>query len=146
MICPCLLMKASAEDDSPPTQLPCCFAAVTNLHLFPFSLVYVFIYLFTFSPIRIYSSPLSSSLIPSPSLSPVSTKFQVSECNWPSRQAPSLHNLFAVCKNMHNWLKQNPKNVCVITCSVGRHHPPTHLSILFIYCYLKLILNMLDAV
>lgn len=43
---------------------------------------------------------------------------QVSECNWPSRQAPSLHNLFAVCKNMHNWLKQNPKNVCVITCSV----------------------------
>ncbi|XP_016526283.1 putative tyrosine-protein phosphatase auxilin isoform X1 [Poecilia formosa] len=43
---------------------------------------------------------------------------RVSECNWPSRQAPSLHNLFAVCKNMHNWLKQNPKNVCVITCSV----------------------------
>lgn len=46
--------------------------------------------------------------------------FQVSECNWPSRQAPSLHNLFAVCKNMHNWLKQNPKNVCVITCSVRK--------------------------
>lgn len=46
---------------------------------------------------------------------------QVSECNWPSRQAPSLHNLFAVCKNMHNWLKQNPKNVCVITCSVRKH-------------------------
>ncbi|KAM9530454.1 auxilin-like isoform 21-T24 [Salvelinus alpinus] len=45
---------------------------------------------------------------------------RVSECNWPSRQAPSLHNLFAVCKNMHNWLKQNPKNVCVITCSVHR--------------------------
>lgn len=43
---------------------------------------------------------------------------QVSECNWPARQAPSLHNLFAVCKNMHNWLRQNPKNVCVITCSV----------------------------
>lgn len=46
--------------------------------------------------------------------------FQVSECNWPSRQAPSLHNLFAVCKNMHNWLKQNPKNVCVTTCSVRK--------------------------
>ncbi|CAB1332218.1 unnamed protein product [Coregonus sp. 'balchen'] len=38
----------------------------------------------------------------------------VSECNWPSRQAPSLHNLFAVCKNMHNWLKQNPKNVMAV--------------------------------
>lgn len=49
---------------------------------------------------------------------PLRTLLQVSECNWPSRQAPSLHNLFAVCKNMHNWLKQNPKNVCVITCSV----------------------------
>lgn len=55
-----------------------------------------------------------------PLLFPVPTPFQVSECNWPSRQAPSLHNLFAVCKNMHNWLKQNPKNVCVITCSVRR--------------------------
>lgn len=51
---------------------------------------------------------------------PSSLSSQVSECNWPSRQAPSLHNLFAVCKNMHNWLKQNPKNVCVITCSVRR--------------------------
>ncbi|XP_015685825.2 putative tyrosine-protein phosphatase auxilin, partial [Protobothrops mucrosquamatus] len=41
---------------------------------------------------------------------------RVSECSWPIRQAPSLHNLYAVCKNMHNWLQQNPKNVCVIHC------------------------------
>lgn len=45
---------------------------------------------------------------------------QVSECSWPVRQAPSLHNLYAVCKNMHNWLQQNPKNVCVIHCMVSR--------------------------
>ncbi|KAF4787629.1 hypothetical protein TURU_169016 [Turdus rufiventris] len=47
-----------------------------------------------------------------------SAKFhnRVSECSWPVRQAPSLHNLYAVCKNMHNWLQQNPKNVCVIHC------------------------------
>lgn len=44
---------------------------------------------------------------------------QVSECSWPVRQAPSLHNLYAVCKNMHNWLQQNPKNVCVIHCMVS---------------------------
>ena len=60
---------------------------------------------------------------------------QVSECNWPSRQAPSLHNLFAVCKNMHNWLKQNPKNVCVITCSVREQSPrqvqPPVLNLIF---------------
>lgn len=47
---------------------------------------------------------------------------QVSECSWPVRQAPSLHNLYAVCKNMHNWLQQNPKNVCVIHCMVSAPH------------------------
>lgn len=60
---------------------------------------------------------------------------QVSECNWPSRQAPSLHNLFAVCKNMHNWLKQNPKNVCVITCSVrerGEKNTTCNCTVIFI--------------
>lgn len=60
---------------------------------------------------------------------------QVSECNWPSRQAPSLHNLFAVCKNMHNWLKQNPKNVCVITCSVRKNTQSVWLHFaLFCHC------------
>ncbi|KAK2107203.1 putative tyrosine-protein phosphatase auxilin [Saguinus oedipus] len=47
----------------------------------------------------------------------------VSECSWPIRQAPSLHNLFAVCRNMYNWLLQNPKNVCVVhclTCMTGK--------------------------
>lgn len=44
---------------------------------------------------------------------------QVSECSWPIRQAPSLHNLFAVCRNMYNWLLQNPKNVCVVHCLVS---------------------------
>ncbi|OWK05485.1 DNAJC6 [Cervus elaphus hippelaphus] len=42
--------------------------------------------------------------------------WMVSECSWPIRQAPSLHNLFAVCRNMYNWLLQNPKNVCVVHC------------------------------
>lgn len=64
---------------------------------------------------RCRSISSSSLSVPTPP-----SRLQVSECNWPSRQAPGLHNLFAVCKNMHNWLKQNPKNVCVITCSVRR--------------------------
>lgn len=133
MICPWLLMEASGTDDSPPSQLPCCFAAVTNLYHFLF-LIYFLFFLILSLLLSGFIHP--SFLILSPSLSPMSIDFQVSECNWPSRQAPSLHNLFAVCKNMHNWLKQNPKNVCVITCSVGKHHPPTHP---FIYFYLKLI-------
>ncbi|KAM7388115.1 hypothetical protein PAMP_024316 [Pampus punctatissimus] len=61
---------------------------------------------------------------------------RVSECNWPSRQAPSLHNLFAVCKNMHNWLKQNPKNVCVITCSDGRATSGVLVCAMFCFCHL----------
>lgn len=70
------------------------------------------------------------------------TPFQVSECNWPSRQAPSLHNLFAVCKNMHNWLKQNPKNVCVITCSVRRR---LHILIIFIPILHLISIDCLDS-
>ncbi|XP_044055654.1 putative tyrosine-protein phosphatase auxilin isoform X6 [Siniperca chuatsi] len=61
---------------------------------------------------------------------------RVSECNWPSRQAPSLHNLFAVCKNMHNWLKQNPKNVCVITCSDGPSPSGVLVCAMFCFCHL----------
>ncbi|KAM8890369.1 auxilin isoform 1-T1 [Synchiropus picturatus] len=68
---------------------------------------------------------------------------RVSECNWPSRQAPSLHNLFAVCKNMHNWLKQNPKNVCVITCSDGRS--PSGVLVCAMFCFCHLFNNPIPA-
>uniref|UniRef100_A0A8C8SSZ9 Auxilin n=1 Tax=Pelusios castaneus TaxID=367368 RepID=A0A8C8SSZ9_9SAUR len=67
-----------------------------------------------------------------------SAKFhnRVSECSWPMRQAPSLHNLYAVCKNMHNWLKQNPKNVCVIHCMDGRAASAVLVSAMFCFCHL----------
>uniref|UniRef100_A0A8B9JP73 Auxilin n=2 Tax=Astyanax mexicanus TaxID=7994 RepID=A0A8B9JP73_ASTMX len=68
---------------------------------------------------------------------------RVSECNWPSKQAPSLHNLFAVCKNMHNWLKQNPKNVCVITCSDGRG--PSGVLVCAMFCFCHLFTNPVPA-
>ncbi|XP_056895322.1 putative tyrosine-protein phosphatase auxilin isoform X2 [Takifugu flavidus] len=68
---------------------------------------------------------------------------RVSECNWPSRQAPSLHNLFAVCKNMHNWLKQNPKNVCVITCSDSR--APSGVLVCAMFCFCHLFNNPIPA-
>ncbi|XP_044530700.1 putative tyrosine-protein phosphatase auxilin [Gracilinanus agilis] len=67
-----------------------------------------------------------------------SAKFhnRVSECSWPMRQAPSLHNLYAVCKNMHNWLQQNPKNVCVIHCMDGRAASAVLVSAMFCFCHL----------
>ncbi|KAJ8376232.1 hypothetical protein SKAU_G00068120 [Synaphobranchus kaupii] len=68
---------------------------------------------------------------------------RVSECNWPARQAPSLHNLFAVCKNMHNWLRQNPKNVCVITCTDGR--APSGVLVCAMFCFCHLFYNPVPA-
>ncbi|XP_004841572.2 putative tyrosine-protein phosphatase auxilin isoform X3 [Heterocephalus glaber] len=61
---------------------------------------------------------------------------RVSECSWPLRQAPSLHNLFAVCRNMYNWLLQNPKNVCVVHCLDGRAASSILVGAMFIFCNL----------
>ncbi|NWQ78538.1 GAK kinase, partial [Columbina picui] len=44
----------------------------------------------------------------------------VSECGWPARRAPNLQNLYSICKNMHIWLKQDQKNVCIVHCLDGR--------------------------
>ncbi|KAG8594449.1 hypothetical protein GDO81_001207 [Engystomops pustulosus] len=45
---------------------------------------------------------------------------RVSECGWPGRRSPNLMSLYSICKNMHLWLKQNPKNVCIVHCLDGR--------------------------
>ncbi|XP_073540946.1 cyclin-G-associated kinase isoform X2 [Phyllobates terribilis] len=45
---------------------------------------------------------------------------RVSECGWPGRRAPNLMNLYSICKNIQLWLKQNPKNVCIVHCLDGR--------------------------
>ncbi|XP_038650395.1 putative tyrosine-protein phosphatase auxilin isoform X1 [Scyliorhinus canicula] len=67
-----------------------------------------------------------------------SAKFhnRISECSWPARQAPSLHNLYAVCKNMHHWLQQNPKNVCAIHCVDGCPGSAILVCGMFCFCHL----------
>uniref|UniRef100_A0A8C3W441 Cyclin-G-associated kinase n=1 Tax=Catagonus wagneri TaxID=51154 RepID=A0A8C3W441_9CETA len=45
---------------------------------------------------------------------------RVSECGWAARRAPSLHGLYSLCRSMHAWLRQDPKNVCVVHCTDGR--------------------------
>lgn len=45
---------------------------------------------------------------------------RVSECNWQVRRAPNLRSLFSVCKNMHLWLKQDQRNICIVHCLDGR--------------------------
>ncbi|KAF3695514.1 Cyclin-G-associated kinase [Channa argus] len=45
---------------------------------------------------------------------------RVSECNWQLRRAPNLRSLYSVCKNMHQWLKQDQRNICIVHCLDGR--------------------------
>ncbi|CAN9512903.1 unnamed protein product [Ophioblennius macclurei] len=45
---------------------------------------------------------------------------RVSECNWQGRRAPNLRSLYSVCKNMHLWLKQDQRNICIVHCMDGR--------------------------
>uniref|UniRef100_A0A8C0QBT0 Cyclin G associated kinase n=1 Tax=Canis lupus familiaris TaxID=9615 RepID=A0A8C0QBT0_CANLF len=45
---------------------------------------------------------------------------RVSECGWAARRAPNLRSLYSVCRNMHSWLRQDHKNVCVVHCMDGR--------------------------
>ncbi|CAJ1061010.1 putative tyrosine-protein phosphatase auxilin isoform X3 [Xyrichtys novacula] len=44
---------------------------------------------------------------------------------------------------MHNWLKQNPKNVCVITCSDGR--APSGVLVCAMFCFCHLFNNPVPA-
>ncbi|CAK6959834.1 cyclin-G-associated kinase [Scomber scombrus] len=45
---------------------------------------------------------------------------RVSECKWQVRRAPNLRSLYSVCKNMHLWLKQDQRNICIVHCLDGR--------------------------
>ncbi|KAM5272079.1 cyclin-G-associated kinase isoform 2-T2 [Ctenodactylus gundi] len=45
---------------------------------------------------------------------------RVSECGWAARRAPTLHSLYTICRNMHAWLRQDHRNVCVVHCTDGR--------------------------
>ncbi|XP_030044904.1 cyclin-G-associated kinase-like, partial [Microcaecilia unicolor] len=45
---------------------------------------------------------------------------RVSECGWSARRAPNLQNLYSICRNMHQWLKQDQKNICIVHCLDGR--------------------------
>ncbi|KAJ8285969.1 hypothetical protein GJAV_G00033020 [Gymnothorax javanicus] len=45
---------------------------------------------------------------------------RVSECGWQARRAPNLRSLYSVCKSMHQWLKQDQRNICIVHCLDGR--------------------------
>ncbi|XP_034155056.2 cyclin-G-associated kinase isoform X1 [Pangasianodon hypophthalmus] len=51
---------------------------------------------------------------------PVRFHNRVWECGWQVRRAPTLTSLYSVCKNMHQWLKQDQRNICIVHCLDGR--------------------------
>ncbi|KAL4236400.1 hypothetical protein ACF0H5_004785 [Mactra antiquata] len=61
---------------------------------------------------------------------------RVSECGWPAKKAPTLASLFAICKNMHLWLRQNPKNICVVHCLDGKASSATVAAAFLVFCQL----------
>ncbi|KAK3612698.1 hypothetical protein CHS0354_042224, partial [Potamilus streckersoni] len=61
---------------------------------------------------------------------------RVSDCGWDPRKAPSLVTLFAICKNMHLWLKLNRKNICVVHCLDGKAASATVVSAFLVFCHL----------
>ncbi|XP_064605296.1 cyclin-G-associated kinase-like [Liolophura sinensis] len=61
---------------------------------------------------------------------------RVSECGWPPKKAPTLASLVAICKNMHLWLRQSPKNICVVHCLDGKAVSGTVVCAFLVYCRL----------
>ncbi|CAG5134697.1 unnamed protein product, partial [Candidula unifasciata] len=61
---------------------------------------------------------------------------RVSECGWAPKKAPPLTNLYAICKNMHLWLRQKPKNVCVVHCLDGKANSACVIGAFLVFCRL----------
>lgn len=65
-----------------------------------------------------------------------SAKFsnRVSECGFPVSKAPPLSSLFAICKNMLLWLKQDTSNIIVIHCTDGKNVSATVACTFLLFC------------
>ncbi|XP_029457666.1 LOW QUALITY PROTEIN: cyclin-G-associated kinase [Rhinatrema bivittatum] len=61
---------------------------------------------------------------------------RVSECGWPARRAPNLQSLYSICKNMHLWLKQDQKNICIVHCLDGRAASAVVVCSFLCFCHL----------
>ncbi|XP_055977479.1 cyclin-G-associated kinase isoform X1 [Sorex fumeus] len=61
---------------------------------------------------------------------------RVSECGWAARRAPQLHSLYSVCRDMHAWLRQDPKNICVVHCVDGRAASAVAVCAFLCFCRL----------
>ncbi|GBM11803.1 Cyclin-G-associated kinase [Araneus ventricosus] len=67
-----------------------------------------------------------------------SVKFnaKVSEAGWPPKKSPPLNTLISLCRNMYLYLKQDPKNVCIVHCLDGKSSSAVLVSAFLIFCKL----------
>ncbi|KAH0515392.1 Cyclin-G-associated kinase [Microtus ochrogaster] len=61
---------------------------------------------------------------------------RVSECGWAARRAPHLHSLYTLCRNMHAWLREDHRNVCVVHCMDGRAASAVAVCAFLCFCRL----------
>ncbi|KAM4812060.1 cyclin-G-associated kinase isoform X2 [Urocitellus parryii] len=61
---------------------------------------------------------------------------RVSECGWAARRAPHLHSLYTTCRNMHSWLRQDHRNVCVVHCMDGKAASAVAVCAFLCFCRL----------
>lgn len=61
---------------------------------------------------------------------------RVTECGWAVRRAPHLHSLYTLCRNMHAWLREDHRNVCVVHCMDGRAASAVAVCAFLCFCRL----------
>ncbi|KAG8186867.1 hypothetical protein JTE90_024110 [Oedothorax gibbosus] len=67
-----------------------------------------------------------------------SVKFnaKVSESGWPAKKSPPLNTLISLCRSMFLYLKQHPKNICVVHCLDGKSSSAVLVCAFFVFCKL----------
>ncbi|XP_054718197.1 cyclin-G-associated kinase-like, partial [Uloborus diversus] len=67
-----------------------------------------------------------------------SVKFnaKVSEAGWPPKKSPPLSTLISLCRNMYLYLKQDPKNTCIVHCLDGKSSSAVLVCAFLIFCKL----------
>ena len=53
---------------------------------------------------------------------------------WPAGQAPPLARLFCLCKAIHSWLLEDPKNVVALHCLTGKGETGVAVAAYLLYC------------